>query len=367
MEEPSLEAPMQAGFIFVVGVAIILSNLLIIATYLNYRGPTEVINYYLLSLATADLLCGLLVVPLSVYPALVRRWVYGDIVCRLVGYLEVTLWAVSVYTFMWISVDRYLAIRKPLRYETVQTKTRCQCWMAFTWISVAMMCCPPLLGFNKAIFDSEAFICMLDWGNMAAYTITLSILVLGPSVITIVYTYFYIFSMMRKLRSGVPIHDKEYATALSENLSNPSHIMSFVLVMAFWISWAPYAGLRIWSSLNGPPQVPFLHFAVVWFGVTNSFWKAVVLGTLSPQQQQQQQQNNNNNNDSSVIIANSSSNNNNNNNNDSTYSSAARSMLLACVRGFVQMILSTRVKINFVRFGCFVVPTPRLRDVDYPA
>jgi len=51
------------------------------------------------------------VVPLSVYPALVRRWVYGDIVCRLVGYLEVTLWAVSVYTFMWISVDRYLAIR----------------------------------------------------------------------------------------------------------------------------------------------------------------------------------------------------------------------------------------------------------------
>lgn len=30
-------------------------------------------------------------------------------------------------------------------------------------------------------------------------------------------------------------------------------------------------------------QVPFLHFAVVWLGVTNSFWKAVVLGTLSPQ------------------------------------------------------------------------------------
>lgn len=53
---------------------------------------------------------------------------------------------------MWISVDRYLAVRKPLRYETVQTKTSktinskvfyskfilnfnilifsgCQCWM----------------------------------------------------------------------------------------------------------------------------------------------------------------------------------------------------------------------------------------------
>lgn len=79
----------------------------------------EVINYYLLSLAVADLLCGLLVVPLSVHAAAAGRWVFGGLVCRLAGYLEVTLWSVSVYTFMWISVDRYLAVRKPLRYETV--------------------------------------------------------------------------------------------------------------------------------------------------------------------------------------------------------------------------------------------------------
>lgn len=87
-------------------------------------GPTEIINHYLLSLAVADLLCGLLIVPLSVYPTLTGKWEYGDFGCRLVGYLEVTLWSVTVYTFMWISVDRYLAVRKPLRYETVQTKTR---------------------------------------------------------------------------------------------------------------------------------------------------------------------------------------------------------------------------------------------------
>lgn len=87
-------------------------------------GPTEVINCYLLSLAFVDLLCGLVIVPLSVYPALTGSWLYGDLACRFVGYLEVTLWSITVYTFMWISVDRYLAVRKPLRYETVQTKTR---------------------------------------------------------------------------------------------------------------------------------------------------------------------------------------------------------------------------------------------------
>lgn len=52
-------------------------------------GPQEVINTYLLSIASADLICGLLVVPLSVYPAMVQAWVYGEIICRIVGYIEV--------------------------------------------------------------------------------------------------------------------------------------------------------------------------------------------------------------------------------------------------------------------------------------
>uniref|UniRef100_A0A182JDQ9 G-protein coupled receptors family 1 profile domain-containing protein n=1 Tax=Anopheles atroparvus TaxID=41427 RepID=A0A182JDQ9_ANOAO len=280
----TLEALTQATIILILAVAIVISNLIVVATYLNFKGPHEVINYYLLSLAVADLLCGLFIVSVSVYPAFYGEWVYPDVVCRMVGYLEVTLWSISVYTFMWISVDRYLAVRKPLRYETIQTKTRCQCWMAFTWISAAMLCCPPLLGYNKANYSKETNICMLEWGNMAAYSATLAILVLGPSVISIVYNYGYIFTMMRKVRSGAPIHDKEYATALAENLANPSHVMSFALVFSFWISWAPFIGLRLYELIAGEAiDNPLLHFAAVWIGILNSFWKIIIMTSMSQQ------------------------------------------------------------------------------------
>jgi len=63
--------------------------LIVIFKFFVVSGPQEVINTYLLSIASADLICGLLVVPLSVYPALVNSWVYGKIVCRVVGYIEV--------------------------------------------------------------------------------------------------------------------------------------------------------------------------------------------------------------------------------------------------------------------------------------
>lgn len=170
-----------------------------------------------------------------------------------------------------------------LNRAQVQTRTRCQCWMVFTWVSAAMLCCPPLLGFNKALYNNRSHICMLDWGNMAAYSVTLAILVLGPSVISIVHNYLYIFSMMRRVRSGAPVHDKEYATALAENLANPSHITSFALVATFWISWAPYAGVRLYEFWDGAElKQPLVHFAAVWAGILNSFWKVIILIALSP-------------------------------------------------------------------------------------
>lgn len=155
--------------------------------------------------------------------------------------------------------------------------------MAFTWVSSALLCCPPLLGYSDPIFDEKAFICKLDWGNMAAYSATLAILVLGPSVISIVYNFGYIFIMMRRLKSGEPIHDKEYATALAENLANPSHAMSFALVAMFWVSWCPFISVRIYELFLGDINMPMLDFSIVWLGALNSFWKVLIITAMSPQ------------------------------------------------------------------------------------
>lgn len=252
---------------------------------LRVSGSANVLNIYILSLSVADLLCGILVVPLSVYPALVREWVYGDFMCRLVGYTETIVWIVSAYTLMWIGVDRYIAIRKPLRYDTVQTKTRCQCWMAFTWISSAMMCSPPLLAdFNRPTFDDSSYICTLNWEHMIAYSATLMILVLGPSLITLIYTYTYVFVIVRRLKHGDLSHDKEYVTALTEALANPNHTLAIVLILTFWLLWIPFLAIKTYEHISGHKLVvPHLHFVVVWLGFSHSAWKAFILVTYSPQ------------------------------------------------------------------------------------
>jgi len=81
---------------------------------------------------------------------------------------------------------RYVAIRKPIRYEVIQTRTRVQCWVAVSWVSALMLCCPPLMGFRGADYDKEAAVCLLEWNVMPAYAATLASLILGEKM-----SYFY--------------------------------------------------------------------------------------------------------------------------------------------------------------------------------
>ncbi|XP_013782321.1 probable G-protein coupled receptor 52 [Limulus polyphemus] len=273
----------EAVVILMICLTIIGTNVLAIATILTSPVQKEAMDYYILSVATADLMCGVVIVPLSVYPAVSRHWMYGHLLCRISGYLELTLWSVSVYTFMWVAVDRYLAIRKPLRYDTIQTPTRCQCWMVFTWVTSMFLCCPPLLGLSKGVYYEDGFVCMLDLGGMLPYSATLLVLILAPAVITIVYSFFYIFSTMHKMRQCMTKEEKEYATAMSENLSNPDHMMAFVLILVFTISWGPWFSLLIYEQLMGHHiGVHSLHFCLFWLGISDSIWKPVIYILMSP-------------------------------------------------------------------------------------
>lgn len=299
-----MERVVRAAVILLVGVAIFVANVLVLASLL--ASPIrDSMTFYIMSLAVADLLCGVLVVPLSVYPAVVKDWVYGDIVCRLEGYLEVTLWTVTIYTLMWIGVDRYVAVRKPLRYETIQTKIRCQCWMLFSWVTAALLCSPPLLGFSAPTFNPDSCICMLDWRLMVPHGITLACLVLGPSLLTIGYTYSYVFRTIRRARRNRRrislMHDlrssasavmgaagaAEKETALqTETLGNPYNGVAFALLVLFAASWMPFVVLHVYEQLmtdDGHLEVPLLRFLFTWLGILNCFWKSIVYILLSAQ------------------------------------------------------------------------------------
>nr|XP_049584731.1 trace amine-associated receptor 13c-like [Syngnathus scovelli] len=111
----------------------VLLNLLVVVAISHFRRLHTPTNLLLLSLAVSDLLVGLLVWPGEIYTS-AGCWALGDVACLAYHCVAFTATSASVGHMVLISVERYVAICRPLRYNLTVTLRRvqgcvCLCWL----------------------------------------------------------------------------------------------------------------------------------------------------------------------------------------------------------------------------------------------
>uniref|UniRef100_A0A3Q3WJ43 G-protein coupled receptors family 1 profile domain-containing protein n=1 Tax=Mola mola TaxID=94237 RepID=A0A3Q3WJ43_MOLML len=112
----------------------VILNLLVVISISHFRQLHTPTNALLLSLAVADLVVGLLVMPIEGLRYIQTCWLLGMLMCALTPYVSYSLFSVSLGNMVLISIDRYLAICDPLLYSTKITLNRvknviCLCWV----------------------------------------------------------------------------------------------------------------------------------------------------------------------------------------------------------------------------------------------
>ncbi|KAK2149035.1 hypothetical protein LSH36_471g05011 [Paralvinella palmiformis] len=270
--------------IFVISMAIIVGNILILLVLFCTEQLTHVNKYFLASLTTSDLCIGFFIAPFSIWTSMFDRWIYGEHFCHIEAHLAAIFWIASIYSQTWLSIDHYVAIRKPDRYESVMTRTRSACWVVFIWLAAVCFCCPPLFGVNEAWYYSAPFVCIINWNLQKAYFITAGLLIIVPPVIALMISNLYIFTW--KYRQKRVIFEK------SEELSSRPEVyfMNFVVCLVYFMAWFPWCMLELYETLQVsppvvshkvPPEMPTMapqqvHFYLMWLAIGNSFWKFVL-------------------------------------------------------------------------------------------
>ncbi|XP_048264401.1 5-hydroxytryptamine receptor 2A isoform X2 [Bombus terrestris] len=124
------------GFLFVAVFIVAggLGNILVCLAVGLDRRLHNVTNYFLLSLAVADLLVSLFVMPLGAIPGFLGYWPFGILWCNVYVTCDVLACSASIMHMCFISLGRYLGIRNPLRTRHTSTKRMVSFKIAAVWL-----------------------------------------------------------------------------------------------------------------------------------------------------------------------------------------------------------------------------------------
>ncbi|XP_031351355.1 octopamine receptor beta-3R-like isoform X2 [Photinus pyralis] len=134
------------GFIFVtIILSAVLGNALVIISVHRHRKLRVITNYYVVSLAMADMLVALCAMTFNASVELTDgKWVFGYYMCDVWNSFDVYFSTASILHLCCISVDRYYAIVRPLEYPITMTSKTVSFMLACCWVLPALMSFTPI-------------------------------------------------------------------------------------------------------------------------------------------------------------------------------------------------------------------------------
>nr|XP_061841950.1 adenosine receptor A2a-like [Nerophis lumbriciformis] len=125
----------------------VLGNVLVCwAVFLNSNLQSHT-NFFVVSLAVADIAVGVLAIPFAIVISVgFCSNFYG---CLFIACFVLILTQSSIFSLLAIAMDRYIAIKLPLRYNSLVTGQRAQCIIAICWFLSIVIGLTPMMGWNK--------------------------------------------------------------------------------------------------------------------------------------------------------------------------------------------------------------------------
>lgn len=186
--------------------ATVFGNSLVIAAVVRERYLHTATNYFVTSLALADSLVGLAVMPFSaIYEVFQHTWFFGPIWCDIWRSLDVLFSTASILNLCVISLDRYWAITDPLNYPSRMSGRKASFLIAGIWICSSAISFPAILWWRavrpEQLRDDEC-----PFTDSLGYLIFSSTISFYLPLFVMVFTYYRIYraavAQTRSLKLG---------------------------------------------------------------------------------------------------------------------------------------------------------------------
>ena len=216
------------------GLAAITGNVVVLWLFYKHESLRTISNRFLASLSIADVLVGLVIDPVWI---VIKCWIQPEVPSNL--FLTSTmLWihttAATTLNSCCVSIDRFIAIRFPFRYQDSLTKRRCFAVIILVWfISLGL----PFLMFSRERMDRKELF------------VSITITICSVPLLVVSFCYILIFKLARKQfrrileTTNIPDSGENMRVRVMQNFKAIKTV-GFVL-SAYIITWMPSVVLQL--------------------------------------------------------------------------------------------------------------------------
>jgi 5-hydroxytryptamine receptor 1 len=197
----TLSTVFTIALLALITVATIVGNILVIMSVFTHKPLRMVQNFFIVSLAAADLTVALLVLPLNIASQITNgKWIFGIYLCEIWLTCDVMCCTASILNLCAIALDRYWAITDPIDYQQKRSIQRVLGMIFGVWILSGIICAPPLVGWNDwpDNFDENTPCSLTQEKGYVIYSSCGSFFI-PLLIMTVVYIKIYV-AMRRRLR-----------------------------------------------------------------------------------------------------------------------------------------------------------------------
>lgn len=173
-------------------------NLFVLIAIFQTQSLHSTSNYFIASLAVADLSVGLIISPLWVTKSVLNIWENSHFLTTFTEFMSMQTLFTTTYSLAFVSYDRYLAVTSVFRYLHLMTTKRCVISIVLVWVFS--------FGFSAVRFAvTNPLLLPYLWTVVAVicYTIPFTI---------IAYSYYFIFKEARRQRRQIEAVENSIST-----------------------------------------------------------------------------------------------------------------------------------------------------------
>ncbi|XP_017793240.1 PREDICTED: 5-hydroxytryptamine receptor 1 [Habropoda laboriosa] len=180
-------------------VGTVIGNILVCVAVFFVKKLKRPCNYLLVSLAVSDLCVALLVMPMALIYEISGNWSFGANMCVVWVSFDVLSCTASILNLCMISVDRFWAITKPLKYGVKRTTRRMITYIILVWLTAACISLLPLLIMGNEYTYSETGPSLCDVCQNFYYQICATLGSFYIPLIVMIVVYYKILCAARKI------------------------------------------------------------------------------------------------------------------------------------------------------------------------